>query len=700
MLRASLLALRKNPRRNRLRFYCMVTAEVSRCLRPERPGAGHGRLTAGEVFFDAIEFQCHVDRARPRAVPRMNQPKINSQPKVGDHTAALTLGALGVVFGDIGTNPLYALRQCFENLGEKSVSAASVLGILSLIFWSLILVVCVKYLTFILRADHDVEGGTLAMIALIQKQRPPLVTASPGGLVLLVLFGSALLYGDGVITPAISVLSAVEGIKIAAPGAQGMVVPVSLAILVGLFLLQSRGTGVVGRLFGPVMAVWFLAIAALGVAGMVQAPQILRAFNPLAGLAFMLHHGWLGFAVLGGVVLCFSGAEALFADLGHFGRLPIRLGWYGLVLPALVLNFFGQGARLLLHPSEMENPFYTLVPHTLLYPMVVLATLATVIASQALISGVFSLTEQAIHMGYFPRLNIVHTSQEQAGQIYIAVVNYLLMAGCILIVLAFRSADRLGAAYGLVVIGTMTITSLTYFVVLRQVWHWPLAGAMALVGLFLVIDLTFLAGNISKIVDGAWVPLVLGLFVFAVFWLWSSCRARFHQALETWAMPLAAFIQEIQGWELRHGGTGVFLTTHPDSVPLVGKNLWLREHARHEQLLLITIVQERAPYVAAESMVRVAELAPDFLWVTASFGFMQPPDVMRVLRDLPPEKLNLDWDHLAFYLPEAVIVAEGGWWRQSIQQIFEFMGRNSLSQAKYFRVPPGEIIHVGVTLEM
>jgi KUP system potassium uptake protein len=331
---------------------------------------------------------------------------------------------------------------------------------------------------------------------------------------------------------------------------------------------------------------------------------------------------------------------------------------------------------------------------------VALATLATVIASQALISGVFSLTEQAIHMGYFPRLNIVHTSPEQEGQIYIAVVNYLLMAGCIFIVLAFQSSARLGAAYGLVVIGTMTITSLTYFVVVRRVWHWPLAGAVALVGLFLIVDLTFLAGNLSKIVDGAWVPLVLGLLVFAVFWIWSACRARFHQALATWAMPLADFKKELQGWQLRHGGTGVFLTTHHDSVPLVGKNLWLREHARHEQLLLITIVQERVPFIAAESMARVEELAPGFLWVNASFGFMQPPDVMRVLRDLPPEKLHLDWDHLAFYLPEAIMVAPGGWWRQRIQQIFEFMGRNSLSQARYFRVQPGEIIHVGVQLEM
>jgi KUP system potassium uptake protein len=630
----------------------------------------------------------------------MKQSKTNTKTKATDRTTVLTLGALGVVFGDIGTSPLYALQQCCQNLHEKSVVPASVLGILSLIVWSLILVVCVKYLTFIIRADHSGEGGTLAMLALIQSNRAQRAMAAPGALVLMVLFGSALLYGDGVITPAISVLSAVEGIKMVAPGAAAFVVPASVGILVGLFLLQSRGTGTVGKLFGPVMVVWFLSIAVTGVAGILHAPQVLQALNPLAGLEFITHHGWTGFLVLGAVVLCFTGAEALFADLSHFGRLPIELGWYGLVLPALVLNYFGQGALLLVHPTDIDNPFYALVPHGLLYPMVALATLATVIASQALISGVFSLTEQAIHMGYFPRFNIVHTSRYQQGQIYIGVVNYLLMAACVLIVLGFRSSESLGSAYGLAVIGTMTVTSLAYFVVLRDVWKWPLAGAIALVGFFLLIDLTFLAGNIVKVAEGAWVPLVLGLLVFAIFWIWTTGRARYLQAVKTWAMPLDQFLREIKGWPVRQQGTGIFLTSHPELMPLVGKNLWLREHARHEQLLLITIAQENVPFVAEDQMARVQELGPGFLRVTATFGFMQHPDVTRVLQDLPKEMLSLDWDRLVCYLPETVIVAQGGWWRQRIQQIFEFMGRNSLSQAAYFRVPPREIIHVGVRLEM
>jgi KUP system potassium uptake protein len=625
---------------------------------------------------------------------------MQGEKKDAKQAAALTLGALGVVFGDIGTSPLYAVRQCFKNLQEPSVDPASVLGILSLIFWSLILVVCLKYVTFILRADHGGQGGTLALLALIQAKKPPRKTAAPSGLILMVLFGSALLYGDGVITPAISVLSAVEGLKIAAPGAQPFVVPLSLAILIGLFLLQSRGTGMVGRLFGPIMAVWFLAIAAFGLSGIVQAPRVLQACNPLEGLQFLGHHGWVGFPVLGGVVLCFSGAEALFADLSHFGRWPIELGWYGLVLPALVLNYFGQGALMLIHPTEIQAPFYTLVPHVLLYPVVALATAATVIASQALISGAFSLTSQAIHMGYFPRFEVVHTSSKEEGQIYVAVVNYLLMAACVMIVLGFQSSERLGGAYGLAVIGTMTLTSLTYFVVLRRIWKWPKAGAVALVGCFLLIDLSFLVGNLGKIVEGAWVPLVIGFFVFAVFWIWTAGRARYLRALATWAMPLDQYRQEMKSWKERHGGTGVFLTTHPDSIPLLGKNLWLREHARHEEVLLITVEEKQVPYVPKSQMARVDELAPGFRRVTASFGFMQHPDITRILKDLPTEKLPLDWDRLVCYLPEACIVRQGGWWRQRFQQIFDFLGRNSLSAARYFRVPPREIIHIGLRIEI
>ncbi len=614
--------------------------------------------------------------------------------------APLTLGALGVVFGDIGTSPLYAFRQCFHDLQERPVPASSVIGILSLIFWSLLLVVCVKYLTFIIRADHEGQGGTLAMLALIHTKKPPRPTAAPGALILLVLFGSALLYGDGVITPSISVLSAVEGLKIAAPAAQSFVVPISLGILVGLFLLQCRGTGQVGAIFGHVMVVWFLAIAILGGAGMAQAPRVLHALNPGAACAFLSHHGWTGVVVLGAVVLCFSGAEALFADLGHFGRRPIELGWYGLVLPALVLNYFGQGALLLMHPGQIATPFFALVPPRLLYPMVALATAATIIASQALISGVFSLTEQAIHMGYCPRFEIVHTSKKERGQIYIGAVNLLLMAACVALVLGFRSSERLGGAYGLAVIGTMTVTSLTYFVVLRKIWKWPIAAAMLLVAFFLAIDLSFLAGNIVKIFSGAWVPLTIALFVFAIFWIWTDGSIRFHRALQTWAMPIAKFQHEVQSWKDRHDGTGAFFTTHPDSVPLVGKNLWLKSHARHEDILLITIVEEAVPFVAKDEMAQVEELGPGFRRVTASFGFMQHPDITHVLECIPREKLKLDWDRLVCYLPEPCLISKGGWWRRQIQQVYNFLSRNSLSTSSYFRVPPREIIHVGVRLEV
>jgi KUP system potassium uptake protein len=618
-----------------------------------------------------------------------------------NNTALLTLCALGVVFGDIGTSPLYTLRQCILALHQTSIEAASVLGILSLVFWSLIIVVCLKYLTFIVRADHDGEGGTLAMLALIHTKKPRRPTSPPTALILLVLFGSALLYGDGVITPSISILSAVEGLQIATPNAQPFVVPISLAILVGLFLVQSRGTGQVGNVFGPIMAIWFLVIAVLGVMGITQAPAVLQALNPAEAASFLEHHGWLGMVVLGAVVLCFTGAEALFADLGHFGRLPIQLGWYVLVLPSLGLSYFGQGAFLLRHPTETHTPFFALVPHVFLYPIVGLATIATVIASQALISGTFTLTQQAIHMGYFPRLEVVHTSRDQEGQVYIGGMNYLLMAACILVILAFRSSERLGGAYGLAVIGTMTVTSLTYFVVLRDVYQWPKAGAFALAGSFLVVDLSFLAGNITKIISGAWVPLVIALLVFAVFWIWTACYAKYRRALQSWSMPLDQFVHYTSRWRERSAGTGVFLTTHPDFVPLVGKNHWLCEHVRPEQVLLVTVSQKDVPYVCESKNAKVEEIGPGVHRITASFGFMQQPNVTRVLKGIPPEKLRIDWDKLVVYLPEGVIVEKKHpWWKHRIRQAFGFLGRNSLPAAHYFHVPPNEILHVGVRLEI
>jgi KUP system potassium uptake protein len=624
---------------------------------------------------------------------------VRKSPEKSPRTARLALGALGVVFGDIGTSPLYALRQCFQDMHQSKIEPAAVTGILSLIFWSLILVVCIKYVTFIMRADHEGEGGTLAMLALIHTRKAPRENSLPGVLTLTVLFGSALLYGDGVITPSISVLSAVEGLKIATPSLQKFIVPIALAILVGLFLLQRRGTGQMGFFFGPIMALWFLAVAGLGIGGIAQAPQILEAVNPADAASFLIHHGGLGIVVLGGVVLCFSGAEALFADLGHFGRMPIVLAWYGLVLPALLLNYFGEGALMLLHPEQTDQPFFMLVPHVLLFPMVGLATLATVIASQALISGVFSLTQQAIHMGYFPRFEIVHTSQEERGQIYIASINYALMVACVGVVLAFQSSERLGGAYGLAVIGTMTITSLVYYVVLRRVWNWPRTIAVPLVGFFLLVDGAFLAGNLIKILSGAWVPLVFAAVVFGIFWIWTAGRARYHQELNGLSMPIKDFAREMKKWEWRHDGTAVFLTTHPNVVPLVGKKPWLLAHARYEQVLLLTVLEEKRPYIRESDATKVEQLAPDFWRITASFGFMQHPDLTHVLEAQPCEKLKIDWDKLVCYLPEPTLAPKRVWWKQLVQEIYEFLARNSLSPAKYFRVPPREIIHVGVRLD-
>jgi KUP system potassium uptake protein len=620
--------------------------------------------------------------------------------KQESHTMILALGALGVVFGDIGTSPLYALRQCFIELHGGAVDAASLLGILSLIFWSLVLVVCVKYVTFILRADHDGEGGTLALLALILNKRRTKPSSRLNGIILLVFFGSALLYGDGVITPSISVLSAVEGLKVATPDSQYLIVPLSLGILVALFLFQSRGTGKVGNLFGPIMAVWFLALAGLGISGILQAPQVLAALNPAMAADFMLHHGGRGVIVLGAVVLCFTGAEALFADLSHFGRLPIRLGWYGLVFPALVLNYFGQGALILQHPTRTGNPFFLLVPHGLIYPAVALATAATVIASQALISGAFCLTAQAIHLGYLPRMRVVHTSKEERGQIYIAGVNYLLMLACVAVVLGFRSSERLGGAYGLAVIGTMLVTSITYYLVVREVWKWPRAGAIPLVAFFLLLDVSFLAGNVTKIVSGAWVPLTIAAIVFAIFWIWTTGRRRYGRALRSWGMPLDEFRRDVKGWKERHDGSGVFLTTHANFVPLVGRNHWLREHCRHEQLFLVTVDDRKIPYVPEDEMARVEELGNGFWRISVAFGFMQPHDLMRVLKSPALDKLAVNFDRLVFYVPEAQLEYKGGWWRQRLGHIYEFLGCNTLSAANYFYLPARDVIHIGVKLRM
>lgn len=607
---------------------------------------------------------------------------------------AMALGALGVVFGDIGTSPLYAVQQCFKDQPGFAHDPALVLGVLSLILWSIILVVCVKYLSFIVRADHDGEGGTLAMLGLIRTRVPTLPFARPGALTLLVLFGSALLYGDGVVTPSISVLSAVEGLKDADAGFGPFVVPLSAGILLALFLVQFKGTEAVGRFFGPVMVAWFAMIGVLGAVSAAQHPDVLAAFNPLLGLHLLMGQGWAGYAILGAVVLCFSGTEALFADLGHFGRRPIVLAWYCLVLPALGLNYLGQGAALLHDPAAAARPFFAIVPHWALYPAVLVSTLATIIASQALISGAFSLTQQAINMGFAPRYAVVHTSESARGQIYMPFINYALMIGCLTLVLTFRSSDALGDAYGLAVIGTMTATSITFYVVCRRVWGWSLAKAAAVVGAFLVVDCAFLGANLAKLLSGAWVPLVIAAVVFGVFVLWTIGRSRYRRALAKWAMPIEEFRALAQGWKNREEGGAIFLTEDPEHVPLIGRQDWLRNHVAHANVLLLRVITAKRPYVPASERLSVEPAGDGIFHATLQYGFMQSPDLVAGLRT----GLPFDPAAAVFFLPQTILGDDPPWPTQLLRRCFLFLGRTGVTPIEYFNLPPNQVVSVGVAL--
>ncbi len=608
----------------------------------------------------------------------------------------LMLGALGVVFGDIGTSPLYAIRQVFHDTPAYAQDPAAIIGVLSLILWAIILAVCIKYTIFVLRADHDGEGGTLAMLGLIQQHNPPKPFAGPGALTLLVLFGSALLYGDGMITPSISVLSAVEGLNVATSAFKPYVLPLSAIILLALFLVQHRGTEAVGTLFGPVMLAWFTAIGATGLFGIISHPAVLASFNPLAGLHFLLTHGWTGYLTLGAVVLAFSGVEALFADLGHFGRRPIILAWYFLVLPGLMLNYLGQGALLLRNPHEAGEPFFGLVPHWGIYPMVILSTAATVIASQALISGAFSLTRQAVNLGLAPRYAVRHTSAESSGQVYMPVVNVFLMIGCLAVVFGFRSSDALGNAYGLAVIGTMTITSIVFFVVTTRVWHWSLWAAVPLMIAFLGFDLTFLGANLVKILQGAWVPLVIGIFVFTLLAVWTLGRARYRRALAGWAMDIGEFRAGMKGWASRGAGTAVFLTSDLHRVPLVGRHKWLRENCSYENVLLLKIETSPSPYGAESDRVTVEDLGNGLFTAIARFGFMETPCAGEVL----PKALPFEWESVVFLLPQPIATDHGSFWRSALQRVFVFLGSTGLSPIEWFEIPAHQAVSVGLELDM
>ncbi|MDO8605255.1 MAG: potassium transporter Kup [Phaeospirillum sp.] len=625
------------------------------------------------------------------------------QPPAGiRRLSGLSLAAMGVVYGDIGTSPLYTLKECFAPNHGVPLTPENVYGIASLVFWAIIIVVTLKYVLFVMRADNRGEGGILALLALAMR-----ATGSDknhvGILMVLGLIGAALFYGDGMITPAISVLSAVEGLEVGTPIFAPFVVPITLVVLTGLFAIQSHGTELVGRLFGPVMLVWFLALAALGLNEIIGHPAILGSINPAYGAAFVYNHGWIAFMVLGSVVLAVTGGEALYADMGHFGKLPIQLAWFVVVLPALALNYFGQAALMLADPEAARNPFYLLVPDWGLYPMVALSTLATVIASQAVISGVFSLSRQAVQLGYSPRLDIRHTSDEEEGQIYIPRANWGLLIAIIALVVGFKSSSNLAAAYGIAVTGTMAATTVLALVVARTRWKWPLWLCLALGAVFLVIDLAFFGANLLKVANGGWFPLAIGAVIFLLMATWRRGRQILTKRLAEGAMPLDMFLKQQKDSTniIRVRGTAIFMTGDPSTVPIALLHNLKHNKALHQRVVFMTVVTEDIPRVSARDRVVVEGLVEGFYRITVRYGFFQEPDIPKVLRLCKAFGLEFDMMDTSFFLGRETLISsvhpEMAEWRE---RLFVVMSRNAVSATDFFRIPAGRMVELGVQVQL
>ena len=611
--------------------------------------------------------------------------------------ATLTLAALGIVYGDIGTSPLYAIKEVFGSTHHPvPITPENVLGILSLFFWSLIIVVTLKYVSFIMRANNKGEGGIIALMTLaLQKGVPG--TWQQKLLVTLGLFGAALFYGDGVITPAISVLSAVEGLEIITPAFKPYIVPITVIIVIGLFIFQRRGTASVGALFGPVMVLWFAILAALGAAAIIENPSVLAAINPLYAFNFLQGNSILGFFALGAVVLCITGAEALYADMGHFGARPIQYAWLGYVLPALLINYFGQGALLLADPSTVENPFYLLAPEWGRYPLVILATMATIIASQAVISGAFSITQQAMQLGYTPRLAIQHTSDREMGQIYLPAINWLLLISIILLVVEFGSSSKLAAAYGIAVTGTMLITNILAIAVATRLWDWSPTRAVLGALPFICIDLGFFLANSVKIPDGGWFPLVFGLAVFILLTTWKRGRELLGERLAADAMQLRPFITSIaeSGVE-RVPGTAVFMTPDPESVPHALLHSLKHYKALHEQVVILSVKVFDVPFVPELDRVEVHRLSGNFAQVVVQYGFKDEPDIPAALALCGEAGLTLDMMDTSFFLGRETLIPKLGssmaYWRALI---FVAMFRNAGSATAFFKIPSNRVVELG-----
>ncbi len=620
----------------------------------------------------------------------MNQQDTNSNKPL----APLALAALGIVYGDIGTSPLYALKEVFAGAHPVPITPANISGILSLVFWSLMIVVSIKYVAFIMRADNRGEGGIMALMALALRQ---VEGRSKAVIVFAGIVGAALFYGDGVITPAISVLSAVEGLEVATPALKAYVLPITIGVLIALFAFQRKGTAGIGALFGPVMVLWFGALALLGILNILNEPSVVKSLNPAYAFTFLATNPWLGFLSLGGVVLVLTGAEALYADMGHFGRKPVQVAWFGFVLPALVLNYFGQGALLLHNPAAIQNPFYLLAPAWALYPMVALATVATVIASQAVISGAFSITRQAIQLGYSPRMEVLQTSDREIGQIYLPGINWALLLAVVLLVLGFRSSTNLGAAYGIAVTGTMVITTVLAFIVVRHQWGWGWVKSGLLITVFLIIDLAFFAANAIKIEDGGWFPLVFGFGVFILMRTWKRGRELLRSRMAGEAIALEPFIKGLgAGAITRVPSTAVFLSSNADAVPHALLHNLKHNMVLHERIAVVTVTVEDVPYVPEIDRVEVEKLSNGFIRIYVRLGFKDDPDIPKVLALCAQYGVTFDVMSTSFFLGRETLIprigSEMAMWRE---KLFIAMFRNAGSAASFFNLPPNRVVEMG-----
>jgi len=616
------------------------------------------------------------------------------------YTLYLALTAVGIVYGDIGTSPLYAIKECFNPVHGLPPNHDNVLGILSLIFWSLIIVVTIKYHIFIIRFDNEGEGGILALMELVRpKHKKGAVTFI---IVTLGLFGAALLYGDGIITPAISVLSAIEGLNVATPLFEPYIIPLTLIILFLLFYFQKKGTAGVGVIFGPITFIWFLCIAVLGIGAIVNNPEVLNAVNPEYAVNFFLHNGFLGFVVLGSVFLVMTGGEALYADMGHFGHKAIQIAWFSTALPSLMINYFGQGALLLKQPSAVENPFYFLAPNWALYPMVVLATMATVIASQAVISGAFSLTQQAIQLGYLPRVRIIHTSTEEKGQIYIPQLNWALFIAIVVLVLEFRSSSKLAGAYGVAITTTMVITTMLAFVAMRKLWKWSIFLSLSVTLFFLVMDLSFFSSNLLKLFQGGWFPLALGIVIYFIMTTWNWGRKLLLNEIMRETQPIERFIDEFMSTRIvSTPGTAIYMSSNPKGTPpALVKNL---KHNRilHKQIIVLSIIFEKVPHVNTEEAIIIDNPTEGFYRVIAKYGFMDNADIQEIIAILNKKGILVRIEKSTFFLGrELIMVKEKSGLIRFRKKIFTLLSKNSQRVTEFFNIPNDRVFEVGSQIQI